>query len=141
MDYNETVEQAMRESAAAERAANEPDTPPVIPFAAFLQDLRGGVAHAELTDGLRDVVEAVARYHGKGSLTLKIDVKPAAENDGSQVLVTHEVVVKAPQPAAPVSFFFVDTAHNLRRDDPTRMVLPLREVPPQESTEIREVGQ
>lgn len=108
-------------------------TEPVVPFAAWLQDLRGGRAHAELTDALRELVDAVTTHHKDGELVLKLKIKPA-DAGGAQVMVIDETVVKAPTAARPVSLFYVDLAHNLTRDDPTRLQLPLREVPPQDAT-------
>jgi hypothetical protein len=113
---------------------------PILPFAAWFQDLRGGRAHAEITDALWTLVEAVATHQKDGELVLRLKVKPA-DGGGAQVVVTDETIIKAPQARRPVSLFFVDPKHNLTREDPLRPRLPLREVPPQDNTELKEAKQ
>ena len=87
------------------------------PFAAWLQDLRHGAAHAELTDALVELVAAVQTTGKAGELRLTVKVRPSDQHV-TQVIVTDDVEVKAPKPTRPISLFFVDEAHNLTREDP-----------------------
>lgn len=119
----------------------EPDEIPALPFAAWLQDLRGGHAHAELTTAMRDLVEAVTEYGKPGELVFRMKVKPAGKR-GTQVVVTDEVTSKPPQGELPVSLFYVDGANNLRREDPNQLSLGnLREVPAVDMRDVKEVGE
>lgn len=109
--------------------------PTVQPFAAFLQDLRGGRAHAELTDAFAELIALVAERNKAGTLTFKLTVKPDA---GVQVTVIDEVSVKAPKSTRPVSLFFITDEHGLSREDPRQPKLPLREVPPRDTRDLKE---
>lgn len=71
-----------------------PDEPQRKPFAAFIQEQRGGGLHGELSDGLSELVTAVAEHRKAGTLVLKLKVTP--NNDGVTVTVTDEVALKAP---------------------------------------------
>lgn len=97
------------------------------PFAAFLQDLRGGLAHAELTGELAELVRACIEHGDKGTLRLELTVKP----QGAQIVITDRVVVKAPTAPPPASIWFADDSGNLGREHPTQQSFEgLREVPP-----------
>lgn len=101
----------------------------VRPFSAWLLEQRGGIPHSELSAALPDLVEAVTTYGKPGTLTLKITVKPA-DGDRGAVIVADEVTLKAPGADRPVAMFFVDADHNLTRENPFHLPLPvLREVP------------
>lgn len=108
-----------------------------LPFAAWLQDLRHGAAHAELTDALAELVSAVQTTGKAGELRLVVKVKPS-DSGATQVIVSDDVVLKAPEPSRPISLFFVDEAHNLTRDDPFQQRLPLRDIPRPDKTDLRE---
>lgn len=97
----------------------------VRPFAAWLQDHRGGRLHAELTAVLADVTDAVKAHNKAGSVTVKIDLKP----QGNMVVVSDRVTAKLPEGDPDIALYFVDDDGNLVRDDPNQPKLPLREVP------------
>jgi hypothetical protein len=98
---------------------HDDDGPGELPFAAWFQDLGRGVAHADMTDELRKLVETVMLCRKKGAITLAITVEPPGSVD--QV--------------------YVDGAHNLLREDPNALPLgTLREVPVEAApTTAREV--
>lgn len=98
----------------------------VRPFAAFLQETRGGALHAELSEGLAELVHACLEHEGAGSLTLKIRVAP--NRDGLSVTVTDDVAIKAPQGDRGAALFFADRRGNLSRRNPAQPELPLREI-------------
>jgi hypothetical protein len=118
-----------------------PETEPerqVRPFAEFLQEQAGGTLHAELSEKLHDLVQAVQETGKGGSIALKIDVKPIPGTDGRTLTVTDAVVTKLPKTERPKSIFFIDDDMNLSRTDPRQPVLTgLREVEPTTITHLR----
>jgi len=107
----------------------EPDDGPQ-PFSQWLFAQRDGVTHAELTDGLAALAEAVMETGKSGSLTLTIKVGKASKNGGHQMLVSDAVVLKAPTATRTESIFFYDAdTGSLMRKDPLQPQLPLQEVP------------
>lgn len=108
----------------------EDGAPAPQPFSSWLFAQRNGTTHAELTDGLAALAEAVMETGKSGSLTLQIKVGKASKNGGHQMLVSDVVVVKAPTPARTESIFFFDEKTcSLTRQDPLQPQLPLQEVP------------
>lgn len=96
------------------------------PFAAFLQEQRGAVLHAELSDGLAELVRT-ARLTGKtGTLTLQIKVAP--QKDGETLMVTDKVTVKLPEGERGGSLFFDDETGFISRRNPRQPELPFRDV-------------
>lgn len=96
------------------------------PFAAFVQEQRNGGLHAELSEALGELVQAVAQ-HGKSG-TLQLTVKVAANGDDTTVTVTDRVVVKVPEGKRAAALFFFDHDGNLLRRNPAQQELPLKEV-------------
>lgn len=98
------------------------------PFAKFLQEVRGGELHTELSHELAEVVAASSEHGKAGTITLTIKVAPNA--DGSSLLITDEVKSKPPKAAGPPTLFFADAEGNLSRRDPRQLdISALREVP------------
>ena len=109
------------------------------PFSRWLFAQRDGVTHAELTDGLAALAEAVMETGKAGSLTLQIKVSKASKNGGHQMLVSDAVVLKAPTAARTESIFFYDAdTGSLSRKDPLQPQLPLQEVPKPSTTTLKE---
>jgi hypothetical protein len=105
------------------------------PFAEWLEDQRSGLTHAELTNSLKELVEAVNAYGKGGSLTFTIKMEPAGDG---MVAVKDEIKLKAPLPDRSINIFYVDDGMNLRRDNPRQQQLDLREVPVPRA-DIREI--
>lgn len=97
------------------------DTAPRKPFAATIQELRGGLLHAELSDALAEVTSAAVEHGKPGVVILKITLKP----DGDQMFVTDDVTIKKPQGKRPTSLMFADEGGNLHRRDPRQPELPM----------------
>lgn len=119
---------------------SQPDQPTdhdVRPFAAFLHEQRNGALHADLSDGLNELLAAV-REHGKpGSLTLTIKVKPASSGAADTVIVADDLKIKAPEGDRGASIFFLTDHNNLSRTDPRQQSFELREAPaPRPAKEI-----
>jgi len=107
----------------------------VRPFASWLSEQRGGMLQGELGDALNQVVEAVQEVNKEGKLTLTLTIKPAGEG---MVAVVDKVALSLPTPDKRPTMWFVDMLHNLTRQNPNQMTLPLREVPRDEPSELRD---
>lgn len=104
------------------------------PFAKFIQEQRQGALHAELSDSLAELAEAVRGLEKKGTLTLKITATPS--KDGSTIIISDEVKLTVPQPARGAGIFFVDMDGNISRDNPNQQRLPLAEAVDRRTGEI-----
>lgn len=115
----------MTDNSPDDQKAPEPE-----PFTRTLHAIRGGALHAELTDELAALTEAVMETGKAGTLTLQIKVAKASKAGGHQMLVTDLVTSKPPRPDRGESFFFYDAeSGGITRHDPLQPELPLREVP------------
>lgn len=95
----------------------EPDSSPQ-PFTQFLFSYQRGQLDAELGEQLRDLVAAVVEHGKKGTLQLKVEVKPAGANAGEQLTVACDADVKPPKPVPPEQIFWADADCTLVRNDP-----------------------
>ena len=100
----------------------------VRPFGAFLHEQRNGLLHAELSDGLHDLLAAVRDVGKGGTLTLTVRVKPAG-SDATTVIVADDLKVKLPQGDRGESIFYITDDNNLSREDPRQQKFELREAP------------
>lgn len=89
-------------------------------FAAFLAQHQRGRTDRELSEKLRELVEAVEETGKGGSITYTLTIKPQAQTEHT-VLVTDEVKTKLPQLDRPASIFFADEAYRLVRNDPRQL--------------------
>lgn len=96
------------------------------PFADILLALNRGRTHHELSTGMQQLVAAVEDTGKKGSISLTITVAPTKSEGVLEV--TETVGVKAPTHSRAASLFYADDSHNLVREDPRQMALPLRDV-------------
>lgn len=95
----------------------------VRPFAEVLVGIDRGRSHAELSDCLHRLIQAVQDTGRPGVLTYQLKVKPASA-DG-MVELTDQVTFKPPVFARKVSMFFVDGTGNLTSRDPRQTELEL----------------
>ena len=92
----------------------------VRPLADFLREQ--GSVHEDLSTALAGLVDDVVQHGKPGALTLKITVKPAAKGgDDTMVIVTDQVVVKAPAGDRAQRIFFALPDGGLTRKDPRQM--------------------
>lgn len=103
-------------------APPEPEAPQVKPFAAFLQEQRRGLLHAELSEKLAEVAAAVKEHEKTGTLTLTITIAPA-EFAGA-VKVSDTVKAKLPEADRDAGLFYPDEHGFLSRNDPRQPQLP-----------------
>lgn len=112
-------------------------TPPIRQFTEFLVQQRNGKTHADLTNGLRDLLEAVDATGKAGSITLTVKVKP----EGGRLLkVSDDVVVKLPKADRDPALFYGTDDHELSRDNPDQPRLPLRSVSDTPATNAKDVA-
>lgn len=103
---------------------SDEDTPPSNLFAMAVNEVAYGQLATDLSEELANVVRAVKRTGGKGSLTLVLTVKPRGRDSG-QVELSGEVKPKIPiAPIAPSMLFATDEG-NLVRENPAQATLPL----------------
>jgi hypothetical protein len=94
------------------------------PFAAFVQEQRGGGLHGELSDALSELVLAVSEHRKAGTLALTVKITP--NNDGVTVTVTDKIKLTVPEGERGAAIFFADENGNLLRRDPRQTELPLQ---------------
>lgn len=92
------------------------DTPdqPTTKFSEFIGEHRNGLADADLTEALREVVSAVARLGKAAKLTYTITVSPTK---GDQLSVSDSLSVKVPQEQQE-RFYYVDLNGDLSKYSP-----------------------
>lgn len=98
------------------------------PFGAWMQEQREGLLHAELTDALYDVVDAVSTFARAGEVRLVITVAPGPRGNPDIVMLTDVVKTKIPEPTRDSSVWFIDDSRNLTRQNPMQPRLPLQAV-------------
>jgi hypothetical protein len=100
------------------------------PFCDWILEQRNGLTHAELTEAIATLCEAVMETDKPGELTLKIKVRKASKG-ARQLVVSDQVMLKAPSLAREESiFFFSETSSSLTRNDPVQPMLPLETLAP-----------
>ncbi len=106
------------------------DDIPVRPFAELMMLLDHGVAHAEASRALHDLVAAVRDAGKKGSMSIVLTVSPLKGSD-AQVVVGAQVTAKPPKSEPAAAVFFLDDTGNLVRNDPRQLEMDgLRVVEP-----------
>lgn len=104
-------------------------------FAVFLQDLRDGRAHSELSGHLSDLISKVKETGKAGSLNVKIKIKPASRGgDVDKVTISDHISVELPAPERGEDFFWVTDDNDLTRNHPRQQSLELREASTQPTT-------
>jgi hypothetical protein len=106
-------------STMAESTPDTEETTSAQDFLVFLSGVNKGRTAKELGEKLQELVAAIQNTGKPGTLNLKITVKKAGKN-GDALIVTDEVLVKAPKLSRPESIFFPDSEHNLVRNDPNQ---------------------
>lgn len=108
-------------------------------FAVFLQDLRDGRAHSELSGQLQELITKVKETGKAGGLTLKIKIKPASRGgDVDKVTVTDAITVELPKPERGEDFFWLTEENDLSRNHPRQQNLELREAATSKPIELKE---
>lgn len=97
-------------------------TPHMRPALDVMAELRRGRLHAELTEGLHELIRAALDTGRKGELLLKLTVDPKKINDFEtpQIEISDQVVVKRPRRISNPSVFFISDDGNAVRTDPNQ---------------------
>lgn len=86
------------------------------PFTDFLKSFNRGRLLDDAAARLIEVTEAVAETGGKGTVTIKVEIKPDKNEEGA-VDVTGTVTSTQPRHTRAAKFFVTQT-HHLVRDNP-----------------------
>lgn len=106
-------------------------------FIQTLAEINAGTFEEECTAELARLVAQIRKTGGKGSITIKLNVKASRGNQ--TVTVDPEVTTKVPQFERASDFFFMGTDDSLLRDHPDQKKLPLMEAVDRNTGEIRDV--
>lgn len=80
--------------------------------------IRQGGLLADIEDALSECVREVCVKGKGGTVTVKIAVKPATKNSSSTVVISDEVVLKAPKLPTAESILYADDDGSLCESDP-----------------------
>lgn len=110
-------------------------------FAVFLQDLRDGRAHAELSGQLAELLAKVKETGKGGTLTLKLKIKPAGRgSDVDKVTIADAITLDLPKPERGEDFFWLTEDNDLTRNHPKQGSLELRDATPSQLTSFKEAS-
>lgn len=110
-------------------------------FAVFLQDLRDGRAHAELSGQLAELLAKVKETGKGGTLTLKLKIKPAGRgSDVDKVTIADAITLDLPKPERGEDFFWLTEDNDLTRNHPKQGNLELRDATPAQPTTFKEAS-
>jgi hypothetical protein len=110
-------------------------------FAVFLQDLRDGRAHSELSSMLGELLAKVKETGKGGALSLSIKIKPAGRGqDVDKVTISDEVKLTLPKPERGDDFYWLTEDNDLSRNHPKQGSLELREAPAPTPSTFKEVA-
>jgi hypothetical protein len=109
-------------------------------FAVLVQELRDGRTHTEMTNGLAELLAAVKDTGKGGSITLKIEVKPAGKGavDVDKVMIIDKITTTLPKPERGSDFYWLTDDNDLSRNHPKQGHLDLREAPAATPTNLKE---
>lgn len=111
-------------------------------FALLLQELRDGKTHTEMCIGMDELIAAVAVTGKAGSITLKIDVKPASKGtDVDKILILDKITTTLPKPERGSDFYWVTSDNELSRNHPKQTTLDLRAAPDGKPSTLKEALQ
>lgn len=111
-------------------------------FALFMQDIRDGRTHSELTAALDELLAAVRNTGKAGSISLEIKVKPASRgSEVDKVVITDKVTSKIPKPERGDDFFWVTDDNTLSRNHPRQHALDLRQAGTGQPSTLKEAIQ
>lgn len=107
-------------------------------FIQTLAEINAGTFEQECASALTHLISQIRKTGGKGSITVKLNLKPSKGNQ--TVSVDPEVHTKVPEFERASDFFFMGQDDSLVRDHPEQRKLPLLEVVDRITGEIKEVA-
>lgn len=87
-------------------------------FLNTVAELREGASVDELGESLQKLVAAVRASGRKGTLTYKIEIKPAAKGSSNALNIEDVITIKEPQAERGSTFLFAAEDNTLSRRDP-----------------------
>lgn len=109
--------------------ADKKETGPSNAFAVVLGQISHGALAEQASEKLAQLVTEVFETKKKGTLTLKIEIKPRGHDSG-QVEVTGVIESKRPIADVAPSMFFAAEDGTLARDNPNQGQLPFGKTEP-----------
>ena len=98
-------------------------------FGVFLQELRDGRVHADLSQQMEELLAKVKETGKGGELSLKIKIKPATRGgDVDKVTISDLITLSLPKPERGEDFFWLTDDNDLTRNHPKQASLELRDV-------------
>jgi hypothetical protein len=94
-----------------------------------------GITAEELSNELANVLQAVRDTGRKGTLALKLTIKPESIQTG-QISITPDIASNPPQIARERSMLFMTPDNNLQREDPRQKSLEFTAVTPSKKQEL-----
>jgi len=86
------------------------------------QTLARGTLDLQFAEKLTELIEQVRARQKKGTIVLKIEVEPSTGRDkeiiDDRVWLTHDIVMKPPEPKKPTSLLFLTDSNDLSPHDP-----------------------
>ncbi len=99
-----------------------------VSFTKIVSEMNKGASLVDLSQGLEQLTAAVRATGKGGSLTYKLTVKPASENNAETVILVDDISTKMPRAPRQSAIFFTTEENGLQRSDPRQVELPLRVV-------------
>jgi hypothetical protein len=96
------------------------ENPEIRDFASVLLDLDKGRLHAELSEALWDVLQAVQAVKKAGAVTLTLRVGPTSDADDAPLVFTGQVKTSLPKAKAQPTMMYVDRQGNPSRSNPNQ---------------------
>jgi hypothetical protein len=97
-------------------------------YAVFLQELRDGRTHSELSSLLGELLQKVKDTGKGGSITLEIKVGPATRgSEVDKVVIKDKITAKLPSPERGEDFYWLTDDSQLSRNHPRQTSLDLRD--------------
>jgi hypothetical protein len=96
-------------------------------FVHTLNTMDYGVTPEELSDSIAELLQAVQDTNKKGTLTLKLTVKPESINAG-QISITPDIKLTAPKYPRDKALMFLTPENNLQREDPRQTTMEFKTV-------------
>ena len=107
-------------------------------FTHFLNNLRDGRAHAELSAQLAELISNVKNVGKGGELVLKIKIKPASRGgDVEKVTISDSITTNLPKPERGEDFFYLTEDNELSRNHPRQQSLELTSVTSSAPTNLK----
>ena len=109
------------------------------PFSQQLAHMAKGSVDAALTDDLAELVKAINDFHGKGTITLKLELRPVVGSAGEVLMIDikPDITVTKPKPAMIGQRMWPTHDGDLLRNDPDQQQLDLTQVSKPDQQPVR----